>query len=550
MVLRPVSLALCDGFAAKKFVSTSGSSVSALTALPEFRTFKEMATKKDFDLLRRLEGIYEETIKTGCSFSADAFGGHCLITVKSIPKNFVFPYPLCLVAKIKPEEEHLFDDISTIAATKLCQFPRLLAGSFRFVNSSCDPNCRYEFTSSDGSPCVKLKTLRAIQSGEELTVFNGEEFFESSECRCPQWHLHKHLSEEATIQRLSLPYSLPKKYRRPRISLSGFLAISGAETGNSYKRKRTMLMGTFCKEDLRLSPFDESSTSSSEESHCEEQLSVVKTVPVGSSTPIHQTTEPVCPGFYDECDELFDHPSSSSESYSSQDHQMVASTEIGLSNLKLSLTAIGSKHRASDALMYDVIKVFRRMKPSSGLSGINFKKDGRRFFLERTYTQVACKAGGLIPLKFSIELRELCCRNWRILRKRSHNAVIDDGRDLKIGSFLTDNETCITLHLIISTDGVKIIHSSGKHLYPLWLIIADLPPVMRFSFDNIALASLWFGDGQADFEVIFQYVQREVSDLKYIYHDGFSYSVRIDFLFLSADNVAKAAILSMKQFNG
>ena len=277
---------------------------------------------------------------------------------------------------------------------------------------------------------------------------------------------------------------------------------------------------------------------------------MVKTVPVGSSTPIHQTTEPVCPGFYDECDELLDHPSSSSESYSSQDHQMVASTEIDLSNLELSLTAIGSKQRASDALMYDVIKVFHRMKPSSGLSGINFKKDNRRLFLERTYTQVACKAGGLIPLKFSIELREICCRIWRILRKRSHNAFSDDGRDLEIRSFLTDNETCITLHLIVSTDGVKIIHSSGKHLYPLWLIIADLPPVMRSSFDNIAFASLWFGDGKPDFEVIFQYVQREVSELKYIYHDGFSYSVRIDFLFISADNVAKAAILNNKQFNG
>ena len=63
-------------------VSTSGSSVGTLTALPEFQTFEEMATKKDFDLLRRLEGIYEETIKTGCRFPADAFGGHCLKSQK------------------------------------------------------------------------------------------------------------------------------------------------------------------------------------------------------------------------------------------------------------------------------------------------------------------------------------------------------------------------------------------------------------------------------------------------------------------------------------
>ena len=45
MVLRPVSLAMCDCFATQKFVSTSGSSVSTLTALPEFQTFEEMAIK-------------------------------------------------------------------------------------------------------------------------------------------------------------------------------------------------------------------------------------------------------------------------------------------------------------------------------------------------------------------------------------------------------------------------------------------------------------------------------------------------------------------------
>ena len=179
--------------------------------------------------------------------------------------------------------------------------------------------------------------------------------------------------------------------------ISGLQRISGAETGNSYERKRTMVMGTFCNEDLRFPPFDESNTSPSEESHYEEQLSEVTTVPVGSfhQTPIHQITELICPGFYDECDELLDPTSSSSKSYSSPDHQMVASTEIGLSNLKLSLTAIGSKHQASDALMNDVLKVFRRVKPSSGLSGIKFKKD-RILFLESTCTQVACKAGGLM----------------------------------------------------------------------------------------------------------------------------------------------------------
>ena len=54
MNLLPVSLAFCDGFAAKKFVSTSGRTASTLIQLPDFSTF-EKKRLKIFDLLRRLE---------------------------------------------------------------------------------------------------------------------------------------------------------------------------------------------------------------------------------------------------------------------------------------------------------------------------------------------------------------------------------------------------------------------------------------------------------------------------------------------------------------
>ena len=58
----------------------------------------------------------------------------------------------------------------------------LLAGPMRFVNSYCDPNCEYEFSSSNG--IVQLKVKRQIYPGTEILVKYGDEFFEQNQCRC------------------------------------------------------------------------------------------------------------------------------------------------------------------------------------------------------------------------------------------------------------------------------------------------------------------------------------------------------------------------------
>ena len=388
MSFQPVTLAYCDGFDAKKFVYTTGRTASTLIELPDFSTFSETTTKKELDLLRRLEDIYAETLKAGYSFLADAFGGHTLTTLHQRLGDNVLAFPVGLVAKIKPSEEHLFDDTSTVAPTELCKLPRLLAGTIRFVNSSCDPNCRYEFTSSNGIPCVRLKTSRIIQPGEELTVFYGKHIFETLECQCPHVHLHEHEISDLPSSLSMSPESRNTKCRRPRISLPGFMALAMA--------------------DLRFPPMDESTDLSSEDFPIE-HLDVVQ--PLGSSTPIHHNENTDDAFFHMDTGELHNLSGSTSESSVVTQH-LIADAEIGLNILKVCLTAIGSKHRASNALMNNVLEVIRHLKPDTDLPGIKkFKKESRKTFLENTYSQVPCNLGGLIPLRFSLELKERFCRN-------------------------------------------------------------------------------------------------------------------------------------------
>ena len=50
----------------------------------------------------------------------------------------------------------------------------LLVGPIRFVNSDCDPNCEYDFSSSSG--IVQLRTKKRITKQSELLVKYGPEF--------------------------------------------------------------------------------------------------------------------------------------------------------------------------------------------------------------------------------------------------------------------------------------------------------------------------------------------------------------------------------------
>lgn len=48
------------------------------------------------------------------------------------------------------------------------------------------------------------------------------------------------------------------------------------------------------------------------------------------------------------------------------------------------------------------------------------------------------------------------------------------------------------ISLTMNTDGVALFRSSSKSLWPIWLVINELPPTERFSRRNMILAGLWF----------------------------------------------------------
>ena len=64
----------------------------------------------------------------------------------------------------------------------------------------------------------------------------------------------------------------------------------------------------------------------------------------------------------------------------------------------------------------------------------------------------------------------------------------------------------------MSSDGVSITKSSTKKsIWPIWLALAQLPPILRMSVKNIVLAGLYVGGGKPVWSEIVPHVRRELN---------------------------------------
>ena len=77
------------------------------------------------------------------------------------------------------------DNITDLSIIRKVSNPKdsfLMLGPVRFVNSDCNPNAEYDFSSEN--KVVKLRSLRSINPKEEILVKYSEDFFESYCCLC------------------------------------------------------------------------------------------------------------------------------------------------------------------------------------------------------------------------------------------------------------------------------------------------------------------------------------------------------------------------------
>lgn len=132
-------------------------------------------------------------------------------------------------------------------------------------------------------------------------------------------------------------------------------------------------------------------------------------------------------------------------------------------------------------------------------------------------------------------------RDGRLYKKLLDSVHGNDFRNQKAFSFL------------LNTDGISPMDRSKLTIWPVFLVINELPIESRFCIDNIILAGLSVAEQKPNFDIFFNEIVTQLSVLEL----GFDLSLdnvskKRKFFLIAAvfDKPAKAPVLNMNQYNG
>lgn len=195
--------------------------------------------------------------------------------------------------------------------------------------------------------------------------------------------------------------------------------------------------------------------------------------------------------------------------------------------------------------------------PQEGCIGLRYKGNLNRQYLKQRKSFFAC-------LPIVQQIKDILEREgmWQTLNEYKNNCLKSaDIKDIINGKIYTDMSnpghflhSKNNISLLFNTDGATLYKSSGVSIWPVYLVINELPPKIRFSRRNMILWGVWQGRGKPAFQTFFQpfikHMEQLESDGITITIDGKQIITKAILLAGTMDLVAKAYVTEMTQHNG
>ena len=173
---------------------------------------------------------------------------------------------------------------------------------------------------------------------------------------------------------------------------------------------------------------------------------------------------------------------------------MYPSCGVGSNNAQVVIPAFTNHHKVSDACQVDLLKLLETIMPNQNLLPSAFKS------LQSIKLNLRYLTAKLIPgaesqtcvLKFAELLKDILQRKILSIIKYNLSRCRDEVSDMPVELLqIAEQLDDFCIDLILSTDGVTFVSSRVNHqMYPIWISVAELPPILRMSKKNIALAAL------------------------------------------------------------
>ena len=537
-------LAQAEGYLSLKFLSEFSNQPKTLTDLwPKDRFDKELKENRVFkQIYKDLEDAYVAAKDFGLNIEPDSFGGFCLRnkTGHTIKTGEIMS-AVGLIAKLPAGWD--------LNNWSVMQGEKLLLGVARWANHSCRANCDYYMKGGfRGRPCVRLRALRPILPNEELCTFYNEDVFGVGNCDCLCGHsdLHAKNSEKNLTQ--------IKKFRRslPRIQV--------VEEKSSTNELQSFIQFFDEGSNLSIQSFEDDEINQvlvpnvlSDDSF--EFLPQYKEV-----EELDQTEEEILPSREDaSSDENLSNSDEDVGNFSGETSQQAVTTlqqhkekisemiPVSSGNLAASLLSIVAQYNGPDLLLIDLLKRDQALFGSNCVAPRTLLKQLKQEAETLVHSKKIIDEGEIVFLNFRVTLCEIVEQNFSKIVSYAENKI--SGTDIRLPQLKIDNDF-VEIRLVINCDGASVSKSPATSAWPLFIAIADLPPILRQSFKNIALAALFVGVGHPNFNDIFDYLKTELAVVEKVRFQNRSIKVKFCPLFFLSDLTGKSKVLNMKQCNG
>lgn len=194
-------------------------------------------------------------------------------------------------------------------------------------------------------------------------------------------------------------------------------------------------------------------------------------------------------------------------------------------------------------------------------------------FNDKTGTQILCQVCAtnnycssnksdnfFITLPIKERLEEIVSKKLEHLTNRTppnnSNTISDitDGMLYKNLKSFGIRSNVHRLTLTLNTDGVQVLKSKSKSLWPVQATINELDPSERFLTKNIVLLGLWFHQSHPNMQILLKQLVLDLQKLKTdglkVELNGQTYIFHVTLLCGSFDGPAKAAVQNLTQHNG
>ena len=600
-------LIMCDAVIANDKISENGKSPTSMIDPSNFDDFKQKlkADKKLNKVFRSLSKIYSDTIQNGFQILSDDFGGFGVFnkTGRDLRPSFTpISFPIGIIEFLPNELKTEISDQSIMRSSR-DKREKVLVGTGRFVNHSCAPNTKFfqGFSCILPYPCVRFQVIKKIGKNEEITVNYGPSFFGegNKDCLCPFKDYHFEKSSDISkssddliesdgeteeydwtplqISQQRVVENEPEKTETPLRSFTASLSSSSDNSTGSRKRtsflqrkrpiklledageKSSKILRSFISQayaDSESSPnsiaSDRSFVFLPDFNTCDSEIELVSPS-VPANQPYSESESESEAKSFTNLEETREEKRLQVSSFELDGEALFdfgpgfLTSVVTVHNAVLSLISLVCEHSGSDDLLFSLLKRERLIHPSSSIPS----KDKLKLLISKITNRYIktiedFENGQLILIRFFSQLSQIVKANINQIIQYSTLKI--ENQDIKLEQL--KNEKNIRIRIILNTDGAKVLKSCNQSAYPVWAAVADLPPILRSSFKNIILCSIWYGNKEVPWNQMFEHYEEELSQTLFVSYQGAEFEVEFITVMLITDLVCTADVLKMKQYNG